>query len=377
MDFGQFNLMSYRDAGTRAADVYDLAVAQVKAAEQAGFSTAWFAEHHFSNYSVCPSPLMMVARCAGETSRIKLASGVVIVPMYQPARLLSEVGMADALTHGRLVLGIGNGYQPYEFERFGEDLKDATAKTLEFMEMLDRALTSDTFSFSGQHYQMAETHIASRPMRPGVPPVWVAGDNPALHQLAARKGWPVMVTPRHFTPALLAAAKAKLATTWSAAGANPAAMRFATLRHMCVTDDKAEAMHFLDHVRYQMRMSQNLRLREQALQGGILVEKPWVGEPTLEEMAESFMVGDAHTIAERLVAEIKAANPCHYLLQFQASGTNLALALRSIERFATQVKPLLEQALGPLDRIGEPVAAPDPRRRDRRSGESVAQKVSA
>ena len=37
--------------------------------------------------------------------------------------------MADALTHGRLVLGIGNGYQPYEFERFGEDLKDATAKT--------------------------------------------------------------------------------------------------------------------------------------------------------------------------------------------------------------------------------------------------------
>jgi hypothetical protein len=54
------------------------------------------------------------------------------------------------------------------------------------------------------------------------------------------------------------------------------------------------------------------------------------------------------------VAEIKAANPCHYLLQFQASGTSLPLALRSIERFATQVRPLLEKALGPLERIGEP-----------------------
>ncbi len=356
MDFGQFNLMSYRTPGTRTAEVYDVAVAQVKAAEQAGFSTAWFAEHHFSNYSVCPSPLMMVARCAGETGRIKLASGVVIVPMYNPSRLLSEVGMADALSHGRLVLGIGNGYQPYEFERFGEDLKDATAKTLEFMEMLDLALNNDTFSFSGQHYQLAESHIAPRTVAGGVPPVWVAGDNPDLHKLAARKGWPVMVTPRHFNPALLAAAKAKLAATWSSTGANPDRMRFATLRHMCVTDDKAEAMHFLDHVRYQMRMSQNLRNREQALDRGVLVEKPWPGEPTLEQMAEYFMVGDAHTIAERLVAEIKVANPCHYLLQFQASGTSLPLALRSIERFATQVRPLLEKALGPLDRIGLPEA---------------------
>ena len=356
MDFGQFNLMSYRDAGTRTADVYDLAVEQVKAAEQAGFAISWFAEHHFSNYSVCPSPLMMVARCAGETKRIKLASGVVIVPMYNPARLLSEVGMADALTHGRLVLGIGNGYQPFEFERFGEDLKDATAKTLEFMEMLDLALNNDTFSYSGKHYNMMPSHIAPRPVKPGVPEVWVAGDNPDLHRLAAKKGWPVMVTPRHFTPEMLAAAKAKLAANWASAGAGAQAMRFATLRHVCVTDSKQEATWFLDNVRHQIRMSQNLRQREQEIVGGRLVEKPWAGEATLEEMASFMMVGDAHTIAERLVAEVKAANPCHYLLQFQAGATDLKTALRSIEGFTTKVKPLLEQALGPLDRIGMPAA---------------------
>jgi alkanesulfonate monooxygenase SsuD/methylene tetrahydromethanopterin reductase-like flavin-dependent oxidoreductase (luciferase family) len=52
MDFGQFNLMSYRTPGTPTAEVYDLAVEQVKAADQAGFAVSWFAEHHFSNYSV-------------------------------------------------------------------------------------------------------------------------------------------------------------------------------------------------------------------------------------------------------------------------------------------------------------------------------------
>ena len=102
MDVGLFCLMGYRTPGTSTAAIYDDAVAQVKAAEQAGFAIAWFAEHHFSNYCVCPSPLMMVARMAGETSRIRLASGVVIVPLYNPARLIAEVGMVDALAEQAL-----------------------------------------------------------------------------------------------------------------------------------------------------------------------------------------------------------------------------------------------------------------------------------
>ncbi len=357
MHFGQFNLMGYRSPGTPAHAVYDAAVAQVKAAEQAGFEIAWFAEHHFSNYSVCPSPLMMVARCAGETARIRLASGVVIVPLYHPARLLSEIGMVDQLTHGRLVLGIGSGYQPYEFERFGEDLADSTDKLLEFMEMLGRAVGGAAFRFEGRHYRMPETCLAARPVDGRVPDVWVAGDNPKLHRLAARQGYVVMTTPRHFTADLLAKARERFAATWREEGRDPAAMRFATLRHMCVTDDAAEARGFLDEVRHQIRLSQNLRQRRQEMAGGMLVEKPWEGEATLEEMARHMLVGRAEVIAGRMVEEIRKAQPCHYLLQFQAGGSDLGLALRSIERFAREVRPLLEKALGPLERIGVAPAA--------------------
>jgi alkanesulfonate monooxygenase SsuD/methylene tetrahydromethanopterin reductase-like flavin-dependent oxidoreductase (luciferase family) len=155
---------------------------------------------------------------------------------------------------------------------------------------------------------------------------------------------------------MLAAARGKLAGTWRSAGANPDAMRFAALRFVCVTDDKAEAAHFLDNVRYQIRMSQNLRQREEVLQGGILAGKPWPGEMSLEAMAEHMLVGSPAVIAERMVAEVRAANPCHYLLQFQTGDVTGATALRSIERFAAEVKPLLEQALGPLERIGQPAA---------------------
>ena len=352
MDFGQFNLMGYRTPGTPTHRLYDDAVEQVRAAEAAGFSVSWFAEHHFSNYCVCPSPLMMVARMAGETTRIRLGSGVVVVPLYNPARLLAEIGMADAMTHGRLVLGVGSGYQPYEFERFGEELADAPAKLLEFMEMLDLAFEGETFRYDGRHFRMPETHIAPRPVG-AVPEVWVAGDNEALHRMAARRGCTVMVTPRHFTPSMLEAARRKLEDVYRAEGVAPSRLRFGVLRHVCVTDSRGEAAAFLDEVRHQIRLSQSLRRREQAMQGAMLVERPWSGEMSLEDMAAHMLVGPADAIAERMAEEIRRASPCHYLLQFQAGGSGLATALRSMGRFAAEVRPMLERALGPLDRIGQ------------------------
>jgi alkanesulfonate monooxygenase SsuD/methylene tetrahydromethanopterin reductase-like flavin-dependent oxidoreductase (luciferase family) len=356
MHFGQFNLMGYRTPGAKAYELYDNAVEQVKAAEANGFEIAWFAEHHFSNYCVCPSPLMMLARLAGETSRIKLGSAVVVTPLYEPVRLISEIGMVDALTHGRLVLGIGSGYQPYEFQRFGEDLQASVPKLAEFAEMLELAFTRDTFSYDGKHFKLPETHIASRPMN-GLPDIWVAGDNPVLHQLAARKGWTVMLTPRHATVPQLLDARERLAGIYSSQGLDKTRVAIAPLRHVCITDSKTEAASFLDNVRHQIRLSQSLRFREELIDGTMLVEKPYKNEPPIEELGKAIMVGDAETVAERLTATISAARPRHMLLHFQAGASSQKAALRSIEQFAARVKPMIEKALGPLDQLGIEKAA--------------------
>lgn len=69
------------------------------------------AEHHFSNYCVCPSPLVMAAACARITRRIRLATGVLVLPLYHPARLIAEIGMVDAVSGGRLSVGVGSGYR--------------------------------------------------------------------------------------------------------------------------------------------------------------------------------------------------------------------------------------------------------------------------
>ena len=72
VSFGLFCLMGYRDRRSPVSEVLGNAVQMVQWAEEAGFEAAWFAEHHFSNYCVCPSPLLMVNHCAGRTTRIKL-----------------------------------------------------------------------------------------------------------------------------------------------------------------------------------------------------------------------------------------------------------------------------------------------------------------
>ena len=356
MHFGQFNLMGYRTPGTKAEHLYDNAIEQVKAAEENGFEIAWFAEHHFSNYCVCPSPLMMLARLAGETKRIKLGSAVVVAPLYQPVRLISEIGMVDALSHGRLVLGVGSGYQPYEFERFGEALEHSVPKLFEFLEMLELAFSRDTFRYQGQYFAVPETHIASRPLN-GVPEIWVAGDNPALHQMAARKGYTVMLTPRHATVGQLMDMRDRLADIYASQGLDRSRVAIAPLRHVCITDSKAEAADFIDNARHQIRLSQSLRLREELIDGIMLVEKPYRNEPPSEELAKHLLVGDAETVAERLTALLRAARPKHMLLHFQAGASPQRTALRSIAQFAQCVRPLVEKELGPLDRLGIEAAA--------------------
>src|SRR5712672_44638 len=176
MEFGIFNLMGSRDPEKPTAEVFAEVAEQTRLADEFGYTIAWFAEHHFSNYCLCASPLMLVAHCASITKKIRLGTAVVVLPLYNPARLLAEIATSDALSNGRLMLGVGAGYQPYEFERFGVDIKANLEMTEEFCEILDRAFSQDFFSYNGKHYhsrgptsRLGPCKNLSRSMSPAIP----------------------------------------------------------------------------------------------------------------------------------------------------------------------------------------------------------------
>ena len=324
---------------------------QVRLADELGFEIAWFAEHHFSNYCACPSPLTMAAACAPMTKNILLGTAVIVSPLYQPARVLAEIGMVDAISGGRLVLGVGSGYQPYEFERFGVDLAGSREMMEEFLDLVKLAFTQTVFSYEGKHYRMPETHISAQPPN-GVPDIWIAGDNESGHRLCARRGYTPMVTGRWRGADYLAEMRGRLAEAWRMEGKNPGTMRLGVQRFLCVTENHAESLAYVDHCRHQIRLASALRRRAEVMNDGMMTEVPFPDEPPLEEMAGNLLVGDCETIAERLAAEIRAGQPKHVMFHVQVGGSSQAQALNTLEKFATEIRPMLEREIGPLADIG-------------------------
>jgi alkanesulfonate monooxygenase SsuD/methylene tetrahydromethanopterin reductase-like flavin-dependent oxidoreductase (luciferase family) len=344
MEFGIFNLMGAREADKSAAQVFAEVTEQTRVADELGYATAWFAEHHFSNYCLCASPLMMVAHCAPITRKIRLGTAVVVLPLYNPARLAAEIATADALSNGRLMLGIGAGYQPYEFERFGVDIAQNLAMTEELCDILDLAFSRDFFSYEGTHYRIPETHIPVRPLQNSIP-IYVAGHAPPMFRSAARHGYRVLTSGRVGGTKLLTEQYEDIVAAFAAENVPLSRAHITLNRFAHITGSRDEGMRFAENARYQSRLASSLRRRKEVMKGTVLVDVPFPDEPPLEKIYDDLLIGDADTVAEKLVAEIRASKAVHMCFSFKVGDTPHKAAMRSMELMMGEVKPKVEKAL--------------------------------
>lgn len=111
-------LLDEGSAGQR----YRLAAEQIVHAERQGFDTAWVAQHHFHEAEGgLPSPFVFLAHVAAQTSKIRLGTGVVTLPLEHPIRAAEDAVVLDLLSEGRLEIGVGTGGTPSSFTAFGLD----------------------------------------------------------------------------------------------------------------------------------------------------------------------------------------------------------------------------------------------------------------
>ncbi|HTR87991.1 MAG TPA: putative FMN-dependent luciferase-like monooxygenase [Reyranella sp.] len=110
---------------TDAADRYRLATAQIVHAENAGFDSAWIAQHHFHEAEGgLPSPFVFLAHAAAATRRIRLGTGIVTLPLELPVRVAEDAAVLDLLCEQRLEVGVGPGGNLTAFTAFGRDSRD-------------------------------------------------------------------------------------------------------------------------------------------------------------------------------------------------------------------------------------------------------------
>ncbi|MGE0254452.1 MAG: LLM class flavin-dependent oxidoreductase [Alphaproteobacteria bacterium] len=345
MDFGIFNLVNRRGRDQDPGVLIRESVRQTQQAEQAGFGISWFAEHHYSNYSLTPSPLLMIAHCAATTSRIRLGSGVVLGCLYEPARFVGEVAYTDQLCEGRLVLGVGSGYQAHELARFGVDLEHARERTDEMLDILDLAFAEGVVEYHGRHFSLPRTELSVPAFRKSGPTIWLAGNSPESCALAARHGYPLFSSGFGMPIKVLADVRGHYEAAWREAGRRAADMHYGVLRFGYVSDDRAEALRFADNAQYQLRMSRFLRKGQTALDSAFLPEEPFQGEASPEEIARRNPIGGPAEVVDKILAEIEATGPRHFGFIMAMGGMSHAEIMRSIDRFGADVIPAVNNAL--------------------------------
>ena len=123
------------------------ALEQIPYAEQQGFASVWFSEHHFRPvWSHNSAPDLTLAAVSQRTSRIRLGIGVVLAPIHHPLHVAARMATLDILSHGRVDVGLGRTGYPYQLTPYGTDLRDTRGMWQEFAEVLPRIWTQEEIS---------------------------------------------------------------------------------------------------------------------------------------------------------------------------------------------------------------------------------------
>jgi probable F420-dependent oxidoreductase len=175
-------------------------------AERLGFDSIWIPEHLVFPVKMTPAysytpdgyppmgpdapshdPWVVLGAAAARTSRIRLATGIYILPLRHPVIAARSVLTLDRMSGGRAVLGLGVGWLPDEFDVVGESFSNRGRRTDEMIELLRKLWTDDVVSFHGDFYDIPPIKFEPKPVKRMIP-IIVGGTSPQALRRAGRLG---------------------------------------------------------------------------------------------------------------------------------------------------------------------------------------------
>lgn len=174
-------------------------------AEALGFHAVWLAEHHFYMYGgYIPSVPVMGAAIAQRTKRLRIGSGIALLPLQDPIRVAEEYALLDCLSGGRVDFGIGRGFQKAEYDAFERNMGDSRVLFEEAHDIIIKAWTQEQFSHEGKFRRVQNLRVIPKPVQK-IPPIYVASIfTPESFEWTGRMGYNLMVVPYAADPGVLA-----------------------------------------------------------------------------------------------------------------------------------------------------------------------------
>jgi alkanesulfonate monooxygenase SsuD/methylene tetrahydromethanopterin reductase-like flavin-dependent oxidoreductase (luciferase family) len=340
MDIGTFLLMQSPSARP-SEEIYARAIEQAQAAESLGFRNVWIGEHHFSTYGYVSRPLQLASYIAAKTTTLRVGTAVIVVPLHHPLLIAEEIAMLDVLSGGRADIGLGRGYQRYEFERLGLELDSGGQRWEEGLDILMKAFEGKPFSYEGKLYKIPETSIFPKPVQKPTPPLWVTAQNPYSIEAAVRRGLNVLTGGFGVPIERLAefGEHFRKATVELHPTRHPLV---GVQRAVYVTKDAADARQAAEEARWNMRVTLSLRNNYERVENGNAIAVPGKSEPTIDELLDRYLVIGT---PDKCVREIKRVQDLvgisHFNCSFWIGDMSQKRVLSSMDLFSKEVMPAL------------------------------------
>jgi alkanesulfonate monooxygenase SsuD/methylene tetrahydromethanopterin reductase-like flavin-dependent oxidoreductase (luciferase family) len=346
------------------------AQAMAQLMDRLGYTTFWMAEHHFQREGTecIPNVLMMALHLTHLTRNLKIGCGFNIAPMWHPLRLAEDYAMADILSGGRVVFGLGRGYHTREVETFGSPLLDQAANRELFEEQVDiifKAFNEESFSHKGKHYTLPaevayrgytlkEMTLVPRPLRRPVE-TWqpIQGGTMRAMEFMAKHGIQGMVGGGSAE----GGAMHKVVLAWQEAHAKlgkhiELGERMCFGFHFYLADSREQGIReAAKYYEENMKMFGELRLVRALTEEQIEIMRdptraPYAKLPRIEDAiaAGGFLCGSPAQVIDHLKALERKYPALDRISVSLSVGVPQAVALEQLERFATEVMPAFEGA---------------------------------
>jgi alkanesulfonate monooxygenase SsuD/methylene tetrahydromethanopterin reductase-like flavin-dependent oxidoreductase (luciferase family) len=174
-------------------DAFNEVFAQVDLAEAVGLDGVWLAERHFAagdrgQPSIASAPIILATAIAGRTQRLRVGTGVYVLPLNHPIRIAEEVATLDYVSQGRFALGVGRSGFTTAYEGYGYAYGESRERLQECLDVLVQAWTQERFSYTGKYYQFQQVCVTPKPLQKPHPPIYMAATTSESFPLAGHKG---------------------------------------------------------------------------------------------------------------------------------------------------------------------------------------------
>src|SRR5215470_16711795 len=222
---------------------YRLATQQIIHAERCGFDSAWIAQHHFhEDEGGLPAPFVFLAQAAVQTSRIRLGTGIVTLPLELPIRVAEDAAVLDLMSGGRLEVGVGGGGNLSSYAAFGQDSAERRTLLAAHLDVLRDAWAGRPLP-GGDRLYPTNPQLAAR--------IWQATFTVDGARRAGAAGDGLMLSRTQPRPAgapglSLAEIQNPMIDAYLAALPDGREPRILASRTVFVADDRQEALRFAD-----------------------------------------------------------------------------------------------------------------------------------